>query len=187
LEKNMNRRMVVLLIFLLVLVGIIIIGKQREEAIRIEQVERKAANELRRVAAEAQKARQRALEETRRIEAEAQRAKQEALEKARRAEEEAQKAKEMAEETVKQKAAEIQADINDLVAQATAFLDSGEYQKAIDIAQKILGLDPSSSEANSIIERATAMLKEVTGEAAETLTEDLEVSAEVPVAVPAAE
>ena len=161
----------VLLVFLLVLVGIIIIGKQREQAIQLEQIEIKAANELRRVAAEAQKAKQRALEETRKIEAEAQRAKREALERARRAEAEAQKAREMAEETVRQKAAEIQAKINELVAQATALLDSAEYQKAIDVAQKIFDLDPNSSEAKSIIEKTTAKLKEIAAQQVEAVTE----------------
>ena len=173
----MNRRMVVLLVFLLVLVGIIIIGKQREQATQIEQMEIKSANELRRVAVEAKEAKQKALEETRRIEAEAQRAKREALEKARRAEAEAQKAKEMAEETVKQKAAEIQAKINELVTQATALLDSAEYQKAIDVAQKILNLDPNSPEANLIIEKA----KKVAEQQVEAITEGVQEKLEVPV------
>ena len=153
----MNKRMIVLLVFLLVLVGIIIIGKQREQAIQLEQMEIKAANELRRVVAEAQKARQKALEETRRIEAEAQRAKQAALEEARRAEADAQRAKEMAEEAVRQRATEIQTKINELIAQARALLDSAEYQKAIDVAEEILGLDPDSTEAKSIIERAKGL------------------------------
>ena len=166
----MNRRTVVLLIFFLVLVGIIIIGKQREQAIQLEQVEIKAANELRRIAVEAQQAKQKALEETARIEAEAQRAKQEALEKARRAEAEAQKAKETAQEAVKQKAAEIQTKINTLVAQATALLDSGEYQRAIDIAQQILSLDPNSVEANLIIEKA----KKVAEQQVEAITEKVQ-------------
>jgi hypothetical protein len=148
--------MVILLVFLLVLVGIIIVGKQREQAIQLEQVETKAANELRRIAAEAEQARENAQEEMRRIEAEAQRAKQEALEKARMVEAEAQKAKEMAEETVREKAAEIQAKINELVAQATALLDSADYQRAIDVAQQIFMLDPNSTEAGSIIARAKA-------------------------------
>lgn len=176
----MNRRTVVLLVFLLVLIGIIIIGKQREQAMQLEQLETKAANELRRVASEAEKARQRAQEETRRIEMEAQRAKQEALEKARRAEEQAQRAKEEAAEAVRQKAAEIQAKINELVAQATALLDSGEYQKAIDIAQKILGLDPSSAEANSIIEKAKAMMAEMVGEQVQAVAEEVPEVPEVP-------
>lgn len=178
----MNRRTVVLLIFLLVLVGIIIIGKQREQAIQLEQMEMKAANELRRVAAEAQKARERALEETRRIEAEAQRAKQAALEQARKAEEEAQRAKEAAAEAIKEKAAEIQAKINELVAQATALLDSGEFQKAIDVAQEILGLDPNSTEAKEIIEKATAAAEQAVGNMIEAVQEQAEAPAvpEVP-------
>jgi len=173
----MNRRTVVLLVFFLVLIGIIIIGKQREQATQLEQVEIKAANELRRVAADAQQAKQKALEETRRIEAEAQRAKQEALEKARRAEAEAQKAKETAEEAVRQKATEIQGKINALVAQATTLLDSGEYQRAIDVAQQILGLDPNSTEANSIIERA----KKVAEQQVEAITEGVQEKLEAPV------
>ncbi len=176
----MNRRTVVLLIFLLDIVGIIIIGKQREQAIQAEQIEIKAANELRRISAEAQKAKQRALEETRRIEIAAQKAKQEALEKARIAEAEAQKAQEMAVEAVKQKAAEIQAKINEYVAQATALLDSAEYQKAIDVAQEILNLDPNSPEANSIIEQATAKLKEMAGEKIEALTGGIQEKIAVP-------
>ena len=178
----MNRRTVVLLVFLLVLVGIIIIGKQREQAIQLEQLEIKAANELRRVAAEAQKARQRAQEETRRIEAEAQRAKREVLERAKRAEAEAQKARERAEEAVRRKAAEIQIKINGFVTQATALLDSAEYQKAIDVAQKIFDLDPNSSEANSIVERATAELKEAAARQVGAVVEEVQEKLEVPVA-----
>ncbi len=163
--------MVVLLIFLLVLVGIIIIGKQREQAIQLEKMETQAANELRRVAAEAQKAREMAIEETRRIEMEAQRAKQEALERARIAEEEAQKAKEMATEAIVEKATEIQAKINDLVAQATALMDGKEYQKAIDVAQEITALDPNSTEAKSIIEQAKAKLIEMGQQQLKNFTE----------------
>ncbi len=173
----MNRRMVVLLVFLLVLVGIIIIGKQREQAIQVEEMEVKAANELRRVVAEAQAAKQKALEETRRIEAEAQRAKQAALETARRAEAEAQKAKEEAATAVKEKAAEIQAKINDLVAQAKALLDSGDFQKAIDLAKEILGLDPNSTEANVIIQAATAAAEQKVGGMIEGAQEQLGESA----------
>ncbi|MBN1869220.1 MAG: hypothetical protein JW847_01410 [Candidatus Omnitrophica bacterium] len=181
----MNKRAVILLIFLLVLIGIIIIGKQREQAIQLEQVETQAANELRRVAAEAQKARETALIETRRIEAEAERAKQEAIEKARIAEEEAQRAREMAVDAVKQKADEIQAKINELAAQSTALLDGGEYQKAIDMAQQILTLDPNSPEGQSIIERATAKLKEIAAQQIGTLTEGVQGTLEAPVDVPA--
>ncbi len=169
----MNKRTVTLLVFLLVLVGIIIIGKQREQAIQLEKLEVKAANELRRVAAEAEKAKVKAQEEMRRIEMEAQRAKQEALEKARKAGEEARIAKEMAEQAVKEKAAEIQAKINEFVAQATTLLDSAEYQKAIDVAQEILGLDPNSDEAKSIVEQATAKIKEAVGEKIGALKEEI--------------
>lgn len=179
----MNRRAVVLLIFLLVLVGIIIIGKQREQTIQVEEMEIKAANELRRVVAEAQAAKQKALEETRRIEAEAQRAKQAVLEAARRAEAVAQKAKEEAETAVKEKAAEIQAKINELVAQATALLESADYQKAIDIAQEILGLDPNSAEANSIIEKAMSAAEAQVGSKIGEAQENIEVPA-VDLAVP---
>jgi len=177
----MNRRTVVLLVFLLVLVGIIIIGKQREQAIQVDQMETKAANELRKVVADAQAAKQKALEETRRIEAEAQRAKQAALETARRAEAEAQKAKAMAAEAIKEKAAEIQSKINELVAQATALLDSAEYQSAINIAQGILKLDPNSTEAKLIIEQATTKLKEMAGEKVKALTGGAQEQSEVPV------
>ncbi|MCK5260417.1 MAG: hypothetical protein KAJ70_05085 [Candidatus Omnitrophica bacterium] len=173
----MNRKMVVLLVFLLILVGIIIIGKQKEQAIQLEKVETSAANQLRRITAEAQKAKRMALEETRRIEAAAQRAKQAALEKARIAEARAQKAKEMAQEAVRQKAVEIQAKINDLVAQANTLLGSAEYQKAINIAQAILSLDPNSSEATSIIEKATAKLKEAAAKQVEAVTDAIQVPA----------
>lgn len=179
----MNRRVVVLLVFLLILAGIIIIGKQREQAIQLEEMEVKAANELRRVVAEAQAAKQKALEETRRIEAEAQRAKQAVLEEARRAEAEAQKAKEEAATAIKEKAAEIQAKINELVAQATALLESSDYQKAIDIAQEILGLDPNSAEANPIIEKAMAAAEAQVGAKIEEAQENIEVPA-VDLAVP---
>ena len=180
----MNRRTVVLLVFLLVLVGIIIIGKQREQTMQLEQVENKAANQLRRVAAEAQKAKQQAMEETRRIEVEAQKAKQAALTKAKIAEEKAKKAIEMAQEAVRQKAAEIQTKINDLVTQANALLASADYQKAINIAQSILSLDPNSPEATSIIEKATAKLKEAAAVQVEAVTDAIQEKIEVPVAVP---
>jgi tetratricopeptide (TPR) repeat protein len=179
----MNRRTAVLLVFLLVLVGIIIIGKQKEQAIQLEQVEMKAANELRRVSLDAQKAKQQAFAETRRIEAEAQRAKQAALEKARRAEAEAQKAKEMAQEAVRQKATEIQAKINDFVAQAKALIDGAEYQKAIDIAQKIFALDPNSDEAKLIIEQAKAKLQEAVKEKVGAVADMVPAGVEAP-AVP---
>jgi len=166
----MNKKMVIFLVLLLVLVGIVIIGKQRKQAVQQDKIEVNAANELRRVEAEAQAAKQKALEETKRIEAEAQKAKQEALEKARIAEAEAQKAKEMALEAVKQRAAEIQAKINELIAQTTALLENAEYQGAINVAQEILKLDPNSAEAKSIIEKATAKLKEIAADQVNALT-----------------
>lgn len=165
----MNRRIVLILIFILVLVGIIVIAKQREQAANIEQMETQAANELRRLAAEAQAAKQKALEETNRIEAEAQLAKQKALDEARRAEAEAQEARQLAQEAVRQKAEEIQGMVDSLVTQATSMLDAGQYQQAIDIAKKILADDPNNPDAKSIIERATAMLKEAAQEKADAL------------------
>ena len=54
---------------------------------------------------------------------------------------------------------------------AGIYFRKGEYQKAIDVAQGIFKLDPKSSEANSIIERATAKLKEVAGQQVEAVVE----------------
>ena len=78
--------------------------------------------------------------------------------------------------------AEIQAGINEFVAQATVFLDSAEYQKAIDVAQEILGLDPNSIEAKSIIEQATAKLKEAVGGQIDALTGGAQEAFEAPAA-----
>ena len=181
----MNKRMVVLLIFLLVLVGIIIIGKQQEQANQLKQMELKASNELKILAAQAQKAKQAALEQTKKAEAEALRAKQIAEEKARKAVADAQRAKQMAKEAARKVAEDAKAKVGQLLAQATSLLDGGKYQQAIDIAKQILLSDPNNADAKSIIERATAMLKEAAQKQAEAITQGVQEQLNVPVPVSA--
>ncbi len=93
-----------------------------------------------------------------------------AAEEANKLAAEAQKAineAKMAEEAAKA----LQTKINELVFQAKTLLESGEHQKAIDIAKNILSQDADNGQAKSILETAMAKLKEIAQKQTEALTE----------------
>ena len=166
----MNKIAITVLILALAGAGAFIYTRQNQQAAQLEQqIQLKKAAEAKSIAAPqekqralAEQAKQKALEEAKKIEAEAQKAKQIAMEEAQKAE-----------EAAKQKAAELQTMLSGLIAQAKAFLDSGKFQEAIDMAKNILSQDPNNPEAKSILDQAMAKLKEVAQEkAASLITED---------------
>jgi len=99
--------------------------------------------------------------------------KREAREVAKSAEQELDKAAaetDKAQQQAQAQADSLQAKIKDLIAKAKAYLDDGNYEQAIKIAQQVLtNFDPGSSEARGIVQQAKDGLKKL---AQKKLSED---------------
>jgi len=139
--------MIIVLILMLVGIGAVIVTRQGQKSPLLEQARMQAT----------QQAKPTALEEARRVEAEAQKAKPMAMDEAKKL----------------QEAAELQAALGGLIAQAKSLLESGEYQEAIDTAKNILSQDANNTEAISILETATARLNELVQQQEPALMSDV--------------
>jgi colicin import membrane protein len=165
----MDKRAIIILIFFLVIIGIILIGKQQEQDLQLRQVEQTATQELKNLAAQAQQVKTAAIQEAQKAKEEAMKAEQMALERAKQAEAEALKAKQAAEAAAQKASEEVKAKVSQLIAEAQALLDGGQFQAAIDMAKQVLADDPNNLDAQSIIEKATAKLKEAASQGVQNL------------------